>query len=63
MGRRTLCEYAGGGHRGGEASAASIQQHGQVNLGDNHKAHFLLLLCVRGVVWDTLGHLSETQAD
>lgn len=52
-GTRALCECAGGGCGGGEASAVSIKQHGQVNLGDNHKAHVLLLLCVCGGV---LGH-------
>lgn len=52
-GMRALCECAGDGCGEGEASAASIKQRGQVNLGDNHKVHFLLLLCVRAGV---LGH-------
>ena len=61
-GTRALCECAGGGCGGGEASAVSIKQHGQVNLGDNHKAHVLLLLvlCVCGGV---LGHSGSPLSD
>lgn len=57
---RALCECAGGGRGEGEASVASIKQRGQENLGDNHKVHFLLLLCVRAAV---LGHSGSPFGD
>ena len=63
VGTRTLCEYAAGGRGGGEASGLVSSSMARWTWVTTTK--LTSCSCCVSVVecWDTLGHLSETQAD